>query len=189
MEILEAAHRAPSWADTQPWEVYVATGDALERLRHAHLDTFATGVQPHPDFPAPTQWPPALKKRMDDLLTLHKKEAQTHPEHKNNSEAYLVRQMNFFKAPVVIYLCLDRALGPWSIFDMGFFTQSLLLAAKEKGLDTAPPTGWSPIPTWSARKWGFHPNFPSSLGSPWATPRNIPKQRGSKAPVAPSRMW
>jgi nitroreductase len=138
LEILDAAHRAPSWADTQPWEIYVATGEPLERLRRAHLDTFATGVAPHPDYPAPTQWPPALKHRMDELLDLHKKEAQTHPEHKNNPEAYLVRQMNFFKAPVVIYLCLDRSLGPWSIFDMGFFTQSLLLAAKEKGLDSAP---------------------------------------------------
>lgn len=164
MEILDAANRAPSWADTQPWEVYVASGDALERLRKAHLDIFATGAAPHPDLPAPTQWPPALKKRMDDLLALHKKEAQDHPEHKNNPEAYLVRQMNFFKAPVVIYLCLDRTLGPWSIFDMGFYAQSLLLAAKERGLDTAGSYRLVSYPELVRREMGIPENLSILFG-------------------------
>ena len=33
LKILEAATRAPSWANTQPWEIFVAAGEALERLR------------------------------------------------------------------------------------------------------------------------------------------------------------
>ena len=35
-EILEAAIHAPSWANTQPWEIYVASGEPLERLRKAY---------------------------------------------------------------------------------------------------------------------------------------------------------
>jgi nitroreductase len=35
--ILEAAIHAPSWANTQPWEIYVAGGEVLERIRHAYL--------------------------------------------------------------------------------------------------------------------------------------------------------
>ncbi len=30
--IMEAALRSPSWANTQPWEVYVAGGEVLNRL-------------------------------------------------------------------------------------------------------------------------------------------------------------
>jgi len=138
LEILDAAHYAPSWADTQPWEIYVAGGEALDRLRQSHLASHAKGVAPHPDLPAPTQWPPALKHRMDELLALHKKEAQTVSGNTSDPQAFLVRQMNFFNAPVVVYICMDRALGSWSVFDLGLFAQSLMLAAKEKGLETAP---------------------------------------------------
>lgn len=138
LEVLDAANRAPSWADTQPWEVYVVVGEPLERLRRAFLDQFARGVAPHPDIPSPTQWPPALKQRMDDLLELHKEEAQAGTENKMDPQAYLARQMRFFNAPVVVYICMDKTLTPWSVFDLGLFTQSLLLAAKEKELDSAP---------------------------------------------------
>jgi len=138
LEILDAANRAPSWADTQPWEVFVAAGEALERLRKSYLERFAKGEPPHPDLPSPTVWPPHLKQRMDELLDLHKKEAQAMSGNALDSQAYLVRQMKFFNAPAVVYICMDKSLTPWSIFDLGLFTQSLLLAAKEKGLDTAP---------------------------------------------------
>ena len=33
LKIMKAATRAPSWANTQPWEIFVAAGEALERLR------------------------------------------------------------------------------------------------------------------------------------------------------------
>ncbi len=138
LEILEEASRAPSWADTQPWEVFVAGGDALDRLRKAYANSFAKGAAPHPDIPAPTQWPAELKQRMDELLVLHKKEAQALSGNTTDPQAYLTRQMKFFNAPVVVFIGMDKNLTSWSIFDLGFFTQSLLLAAKEKGLDTAP---------------------------------------------------
>ena len=43
----------------------------------------------------------------------------------------------FFGAPAVIYLCMDRGLTPWSVFDLGSLSQSIMLAAKDNGLDTA----------------------------------------------------
>lgn len=138
LEILDAANRAPSWADTQPWEIYVAGGESLERLRQGYLERFAKGEPPRPDIPAPTQWPVTLKQRMDELLDLHKKEAQAVSGNALDSQAYLMRQMRFFNAPAVVYICMDKSLTPWSVFDLGLFTQGLLLAAKEKGLDTAP---------------------------------------------------
>ena len=31
--ILDIALQTPSWANTQPWEIYVAGGDVLDRIR------------------------------------------------------------------------------------------------------------------------------------------------------------
>ena len=44
----------------------------------------------------------------------------------------------FFKAPVVVYLCMNRNLTPWSIFDLGLLAQSIMLAAQEHGVGSAP---------------------------------------------------
>ncbi len=45
---------------------------------------------------------------------------------------------NFYYAPHAIYLFQDASLNDWSIFDMGLFAQSLMLAAHAKGLATVP---------------------------------------------------
>jgi nitroreductase len=33
LKVLEPALAAPSWANTQPWEIFVAAGEPLERIR------------------------------------------------------------------------------------------------------------------------------------------------------------
>ncbi|MPM51702.1 Chloronitrobenzene nitroreductase [bioreactor metagenome] len=45
---------------------------------------------------------------------------------------------NFFNAPVVIYLCMDKNLGGLSFFDLGALSQSIMLKALEHGLSTMP---------------------------------------------------
>ena len=66
-KIMEAALRAPSWANTQPWEIYLVGGEVLNRLREAYLANLKNCVPRNPDLSAPKQWPPALQKRMETL--------------------------------------------------------------------------------------------------------------------------
>ena len=44
----------------------------------------------------------------------------------------------FYGAPHVLYLYQDAALPDWSIFDMGLFAATLMLAAHAKGVGTVP---------------------------------------------------
>ena len=48
LKILDAATRAPSSGNTQPWELFVAGGDALDRLSHAYEERFSRGVPGQP---------------------------------------------------------------------------------------------------------------------------------------------
>jgi len=137
-KILEAAIRAPSWANTQPWEIYVASGEMLERLRKAYLMNREKGVPGNPDLPRPQSWPPALQKRTEELMSKREEVLGISRDDKAAREAMLAANYRFFDAPVVIYLCMDRTLTPWSVFDLGLLAQSIMLAAKEHGLDTAP---------------------------------------------------
>jgi nitroreductase len=49
----------------------------------------------------------------------------------------------FFGAPVGLFFCLDRKLGPPQWADMGMFMQSVMLLAVERGLDTCPQEAWA----------------------------------------------
>ena len=62
-EILEEAQWAPSWGNTQPWELCVVTGDVLEKFKKANMQKVVEGTAQNPDVPMPEKWPDALKNR------------------------------------------------------------------------------------------------------------------------------
>lgn len=136
-EVLEEATRAPSTANTQPWEIYVAAGEPLERIRRSFLRDFEKGVAPNPDIPFSRHWPEPLKQRAEEIMTLHRLKSLNHPGESTDAKEHQRRNFGFFGAPVVIYLCMDKTLGMWSLFDLGLLSQSIMLAAIEQELDTA----------------------------------------------------
>lgn len=136
--ILEAALRTPSWANTQPWELFVAGGEALERIRAGYLEHFHKGVPRNPDLPPPQGWPAALKSRMEQLGTKRLEALGIDPGDSAARRALGEQNFRLFGAPVVVYLCMDRTLSPWSLFDMGSLAQSIMLAAQQYGVDSAP---------------------------------------------------
>lgn len=137
-QVMEAALKSPSWANTQPWEIYVAGGEVLNRLREAYITNLKNCEARNPELTAPKQWPPKLLMRMETL----KAERMATLERVCLDKAMIkdLAEMNyhFFHAPVVAYICMDRTLTPWSIYDLGLFSQSLMLAARHYGLDSAP---------------------------------------------------
>jgi nitroreductase len=137
LKILDAATRAPSSGNTQPWELFVAGGDALDQIRHAYEERFNKRVPGSPDLPAPQEWPPTLQKRMDELRTARFESLGTERDHAATQQVMLERAHQFFGAPAVVYLCMDRTLTAWSIFDMGLLAQSIMLAGQQYGVDSA----------------------------------------------------
>ncbi len=136
-KILDAALRAPSWANTQPWEIFIAGGEVLNRLREAYLANLRNCVPRQLDVPAPKQWPPALQKRMETLRAERVTTAERVCLDKTMLKDLAEMNYHFFYAPVVAYLCMDRSLTPWSMFDLGILAQSIMLSAQHYGVDSA----------------------------------------------------
>ena len=137
MKVLEPALAAPSWANTQPWEIFVAAGAPLERIRKGYAERLAKGAPRNPDMAMPTDWPEVCRTRMEALKAGRSAMiAEACPDRKAIPD---LMQMNYrlFDAPVVVYLCMDRCLTPWSLFDLGALSQSIMLSAEEKGLGSA----------------------------------------------------
>jgi nitroreductase len=137
MKVLEPALAAPSWANTQPWEIFVAAGEPLERIREGYGSMLRNCAPRNPDIAMPKEWPDACRIRMEELKA-GRTEVITQACRPGEEQPDLM-QMNYklFGAPVVVYLCMDRCLTPWSLFDLGAVSQSIMLSAEEQGIGSA----------------------------------------------------
>jgi nitroreductase len=138
IKVMEEATRSPSWANTQPWEIFVAGGDVLERIRRAYMDYFSRDEPSDPDIPLVEKWPAAHDERIKELGIKRYQHLGIRREDKADRNASWRLNFKFFDAPSVIYLCMHESLSEWSMFDMGAISQSIMLAALANGLDTAP---------------------------------------------------
>ena len=50
-EIIEIAKFSPSWANSQPWNVYIAAGDALSKIRSKWIKQNADEIEGYSDLP------------------------------------------------------------------------------------------------------------------------------------------
>lgn len=140
--ILAVAARAPSGTNTQPWKVYVITGAIKARLSERII-----GVAGNPQENAllqaeyqyyPQQWTsPYIDRRrkvgwdLYGLLGLMR-------EDKAGIAAQHARNYTFFDAPVGLMFTIDRVMEQGSWLDYGMFLQSIMIAARGRGLDTCP---------------------------------------------------
>ncbi|CAM5797741.1 nitroreductase [Rhizobacter fulvus] len=145
--ILQVAARSPSGTNTQPWKVYVLTGHAKEELSRkvaAAYDDPEQRAQHSEEYAYyPTEWKsPFIDRRrkvgwdLYGLLDIAKTDkARMHAQHRRNYE--------FFDAPVGLIFTIDRVMRQGSWLDYGMFLQSVMVAARGRGLDTCPQAAFT----------------------------------------------
>src|SRR4029079_11810249 len=158
--ILALASRAPSGTNTQPWKVYVLTGERLVSLSKklvAAYDDPEESARHSEEYPYyPTEWvSPYIDRRrkvgwdLYGLLGIGKTDkARMHEEHRRNYE--------FFGAPVGLMFTIDRILRQGSWLDYGMFIEGVMVAARAHGLDTCPQAAFTP----------FHRIVTEAIGAP-----------------------
>lgn len=149
--ILRVASRAASGTNTQPWNVHVLQGESRQSLvdkvcaAHDALranPALAAHYQEDYDY-YPANWvAPYLERRRENGLGLYGllgigkgDREQMHWQHQRN--------YRFFDAPVGLMFTLDRVMGRGSLVDYGMFMQSLMIAARARGLSTCPQVAWN----------------------------------------------
>lgn len=137
-KIIEIARWSPSYKNTQPWEVVIITGKKKEELSKILIELLENGTKPCPDIPEPKSWPESLQKRIDSLMMKRSELIGVDMYSAEALKKAKIANFNFYGAPHGIFLFHDSSLGTWSIFDMGLFAQSLMLAAHANGIGTVP---------------------------------------------------
>ena len=150
-EVLELAARAPSGTNTQPWKVYVLQGAKLAELvsktsaahdaMTANPALAAEFTEPYDYYPE--KWvSPFIDRRREcgfglyGVLGIVKGDkGRMHEQHQKN--------YRFFDAPVGLIFTIDKVMGRGSLLDYGMFLQTLMVAARSRGLHTCPQAAWN----------------------------------------------
>ena len=152
-ELLEAAARAPSGGNLQPWRVHALTGAPLETLK-ARVRDNPFGETPEYDVYPANLWEPLRTRRFqcgEDLYAT----IGIPREDKPARLAQLAKNGELFGAPVGLFFSLDRKVGPPQWSDVGMLMQTIMLLAVERGLATCAQEYWARYPQSVAQAVGL----------------------------------
>jgi|SRR5665213_705168 len=150
--ILRAAHRAPSGGNLQPWRVYALAGEPLAAFK-AEVAVTPMEAPEYDVYPADL-WEPLRTRRYQCGEDLYGSIGLGRDD-KPARLRQLARNTRFFDAPVGLFFCLDRKVGPPQWADVGMFMQTVMLLAVERGLDTCAQEFWARYPRTVSRFLGL----------------------------------
>lgn len=133
MKIMEVATHSPSGGNGQPWEVFVASGATMERIRKAYLERYQRGPRGLPPGGPPPQ-PTFIQERMATIRNERFKLLGLDPDDPASGKIFMEWGARLFGAPVLAVICMDKSLS--STLDMGLFVQTVCLAAQGYGVDS-----------------------------------------------------
>jgi nitroreductase len=129
MKIFEAALNSPSGGNGQPWEVFVAAGAKMDRIRKIYKES-AGG--PPPGGPPPM--PAFMLERMKVIRNERFKLLGLNPEDPASGKVFMEWGTKLFGAPSMAVICMDNQV--LSNLDIGLFVQTVCIAAQGYGVDS-----------------------------------------------------
>lgn len=153
--VLADANQAPSWSNTQPYRLAIASGAVRDQLQRELATRFDKGMAaqrggwwgklkllltrdglPDGDFVTHFEYPEDLQPRrratghgLYALLGIGRKDHAAR-------EAQMRKNFEFFGAPSAIFVFVHSGLREFSVLDADIMTQTLMLSAHAHGLGT-----------------------------------------------------
>lgn len=147
-EIVALGRHAPSGSNIQPWRVHVMTGETLARVGGAIKRAFLAdepGHQRDYNYYTDPIVEPYLARRRQCGWGLYGTLGIARGDHAK-SKAYRATNYDFFGAPAGLIFTIDRNLEKGSWLDYGMFLQTIMLAARARGLHTCPEAAIASYP-------------------------------------------
>jgi nitroreductase len=142
-DILNEGVTAPSWSNTRPFVVAVTSGEQRDRISAALVSRLREskelpGMGANPDYTHVIPYPAGLVERSQrvgkgiyDTLGIDRTDATAR-------FSFLERNYEFFGAPTALFFFTHRGLDQFGTLDLGLYMQTVMLAAKARGIGTCP---------------------------------------------------
>lgn len=153
-EILEEATCAPSWSNTQPYRLAVASGELRDRISADLCARYDAAVRaqrggpvqkvqgllrsarPDGDFGLPLRYPDDLNPaRVESGRALYGVLGIARGD-RAARDRQMRRNFEFFGAPTAVFVFVHSGLHEFAVLDAGVMLQNLMLAAHARGLGT-----------------------------------------------------
>lgn len=134
-DILDVARTAPSNSNTQPWHVHVLGGRVKRQLSDALADAHTAEAHP-PLQHMPEPLPDKHRLRQEEFGVRYYGALGIDKADVAARSVATARNFDFFGAPVGLIFTIDRCLKKYSWLDYGMFLQTIMIAARARGLDT-----------------------------------------------------
>jgi nitroreductase len=164
--VIDDATWAPSWSNTQPYVLAVATGSQRHRLEQQLTTHYDAGMKakhgglvdkarllvtrtglPAGDFDTNLTYPEELQpyRRQTGFGLYGVLGIQRSDTHARSDQ--MRRNFEFFGAPAAIFVFVHEGLKEFAVLDAGIFLQTLMLSAHANGLGTC---AQGALATWPA---------------------------------------
>ncbi|MDO4911987.1 MAG: nitroreductase [Lactobacillus sp.] len=133
-QIIQLAQQSPSLLNSQPWRVYAITDKPLRQLRSEFAEWWDRKEKPYEDFTT------LLKVKWNTFATQNIANFGAAQAYFFYDKINLFNESNraMFNAPCILYLTVPKDSPYWSVYDLGIFSQSIMLNALNCGLGVMP---------------------------------------------------
>lgn len=130
--LLAMAQRTPSWCNTQPWQVYLLSGEATTRFAKELGEHVATHEQVA-DLGLPAYEGVYAERRRESGYGLYSALGIERSDREARA-LQMFKNFSFFGAPHCAVITTDRDLGVYGAVDCGGYVNTLMLGAQALGL-------------------------------------------------------
>jgi len=133
----EVAQRSPSNCNVQPWRVWVASGDARNRLTRSLVDAIVNGEDPATEDPIDDFRDEYRELQVACAVEMYGHMGVDRRDKEARTKAFM-RNYELFGAPHVAIVGMENTFGTGVVLDIGIWLGSLMLAFTELGVGTCP---------------------------------------------------
>ena len=134
-QLMNAALRAPSWSNTQTWEVAVLGGPVFEQIKATLSRKLLAEEKGNPDVSFP-RWERKYLDRRDENGTRLYGLLGIGLDEKDKQRQWYAKMARYYDAPNGIIVYTDRGIDSWAMLNIGLLLENIALAALEFGLGT-----------------------------------------------------
>ncbi|MDO4903639.1 MAG: nitroreductase [Limosilactobacillus sp.] len=135
VQVVEDAMQAPSWVNSQPWQVYCALEETTAIIKQTYHDNDAKGKKPAPELAVMPrdEWADRPRENMKEWGH----EIVHHFTDYDEAHAVMSNASNILNATeTLLVITVPKKSPEWSLVDAGAFAQTLMLSATNHGLGT-----------------------------------------------------
>lgn len=144
-DVLEAAQRAPSGGNLQPWNVVALSGAPLSRLQAAIAEALTKGKAgrslEYAIYPAGLDG--VYEERRVGVGEDMYRALEIARDDKQGRLGQFALNFQAFDAPALLLVHTPRYMGPPQWSDIGMWLQTVMLLLRERGLDSCPQESWA----------------------------------------------